>query len=757
MSPEKSPSLRARRFQPTRALPPNRPQVPTQPCAACGAEVDPLRAPCVAAFEDGMRLFCSELCKQSHRSGERSRRKATPLSQTASPAAGGTKSKTGSGPVATIHEARSALVDPFDRTTAAWVWVGAATIGTAATLACFAGSATAFASALLTSLAAGAALRLTTPTIREVGVLAWLLGPLGAIAAAVSAYSVVSQGGTALPLFGAVLAATAMLGRALLDTDARRPVEQTLQSLIRALPATVNVPTRNQISPATLTSTAATLTTELVDTAKIRVGEEVFARRGELLGVDGVIQLGEATVLPFPGATHGVRRGPGDTVLAGARITDGSVLLLASRVGEDRALARVARCGRAGQRDAAPFLRMTQATTRWAAALILALCAALVLFGKARGLTLPLAAASAILLAAPLLAVRRAAEWPLVGAATTAGARGILFQSGEALDLAGHLSVVAMAPHRTLTEGKPEVVDLLMLGEDQSTALLGLVAGAELTAGEHAIGRAIISYAQKRGVEPIAARRAVAVPGRGLTGTGPNGEELVVGSRRLLLDQGVSVAAADAYAARAEASGRTVVFVAIAGRVRAVFALQDHLRAGARAAVQRLFDLGLEVVLLTGDQRGPIEQLAAGFEIAHIKCELLPEERGQEVRSLREAGGRVAVIGYPSDDSAALGAADVAIALGAAGSTAGENTIALVSEDLRDAAAALWIARAARARALGSIRISLIAFAAVAAAAVSGLVQPGLAAVAALLIDTQGIHAGARLLRRIALRLPAGS
>jgi P-type E1-E2 ATPase len=314
-----------------------------------------------------------------------------------------------------------------------------------------------------------------------------------------------------------------------------------------------------------------------------------------------------------------------------------------------------------------------------------------------------------------------------------------------------------MAPHRTLTEGKPEVVDLLLLGDDQGTELLGLVAGAELTAGEHAIGRAIVSYAQKRGVEPVAARRAVAVPGRGLTGTGPNGEELVVGSRRLLLDQGVSVAAADAYAARAEASGRTVVFVAIAGRVRAVFALQDHLRTGARAAVQRLFDLGLEVVLLTGDQRGPVEQLAAGFEIAHIKCELLPEERGQEVRSLREAGGRVAVIGYPAEDSAALGAADVAIALGAAGGSAGENTIALVSEDLRDAAAALWIARAARARSLGSIRISLIAFAAVAAAAVSGLVQPGLAAVAALLIDTQGIHAGARLLRRIALRLPAGS
>jgi cation transport ATPase len=748
---DKTPSVRARRFQPTRTLPPDRPQAPSQPCAACGAEVDPLRAPCVTAFEDGVRLLCSELCRESHRSGERSRRRTQPLSPTptATPISGAPKSKTGSGPVAII-EARSPLVDPFDRATAAWVWVGAATIGTAATLACFRSTETAFASALLTCLAAGAALRLTTQTIPDVGVLAWLLGPLGAMAAAVSAYSAVVHGDTALPLFGAVLAATAMLGRAMLDTDARRPVEHTLQGLLRALPSSVHVPSRTQ-------SETSTLTTELVDTAKLRVGEEIVARRGELLGVDGTIQMGEATLLPYPGATSSVQRGPGDTVLAGARVTDGTLRVLASRVGDDRALVRVACCGRAGQRDAAPFLRATQALTRWAAAAILLLCIALVLFGEARGLTLPLSAASAILLAAPFLAVRRAAEWPLVGAATTAGARGILFQSGETLDLAGRVSVVAMAPHRTLTEGKPEVVDLLSLGDDNISDLLGLVAGAELVAGEHAIGRAVVTYAAKRGVAPVPARRAVAVPGRGLTGTGPNGEEVVVGSRRLLLDQGVSVAAADAYAARAEASGRTVVFVAVAGRVRAVFALQDHLRAGARAAVQRLFDLGLEVVLLTGDQRGPIEQLAAGFDIAHIKCELLPEERGQEVRSLREAGGGVAVIGYTGEDSAALAAADVAIALGGAGGGAGDNTIALVSEDLRDAAAALWIARAARARALGSVRIALIAFAAVAAAAVSGLVQPGLAAVAALLIDTQGIHAGARLLRRIALRLPAGS
>jgi hypothetical protein len=187
-----TPSLRTRRYEPSQALPADRPQVPTQPCAACGAEVDPLRAPCVLAFEDGVRLLCSEDCKKNHRSGERSRRKQAPLTSTA-PAPNSVP------PVAiTPTDQRkpnlsvvetNQRIDPLDRTTAAWVWVGAATVGTSATLACFAGPQTAIASAFLTTLAALAALRLTAQTVPDIGVLAWLIGPLGAIAATATAYS----------------------------------------------------------------------------------------------------------------------------------------------------------------------------------------------------------------------------------------------------------------------------------------------------------------------------------------------------------------------------------------------------------------------------------------------------------------------------------------------------------------------------------------------------------------------------------------
>jgi Cu+-exporting ATPase len=173
--------------------------------------------------------------------------------------------------------------------------------------------------------------------------------------------------------------------------------------------------------------------------------------------------------------------------------------------------------------------------------------------------------------------------------------------------------------------------------------------------------------------------------------------------------------------------------------------------------VQRLFDLGLEVVLLTGNQRGSVQGLAAALDIEHIKAELSPEERGLEVRSLRDAGTVVAAIGHPGDDDAALAAAHAGIVLSAAGGSATERAVALVSDDVRDAADALWIARAAREASQGALRVAGVAFAAIVAAAAFGLVVPGLAALLAMGVDAYCVGSGARLLRRIALRLPSRS
>jgi P-type E1-E2 ATPase len=382
---------------------------------------------------------------------------------------------------------------------------------------------------------------------------------------------------------------------------------------------------------------------------------------------------------------------------------------------------------------------------------------AVVVLAASSGPSAPLAAASAVLLAAPLLSLRRAAEAPLAAAAATAGARGIVFHSAAALDTLGRATVVALSPRGVLTESRPEIVELHALDDADQNALIALATAAERAAGNHPIAHALERFAGERRLTEVEVRRPVYHAGKGVTAISPSGQALVIGSRRLLLEEGVSVAVADAEAARAEAAERTPIFVALDGRVRAVMTLHYELRVGARPAIQRMYDLGLEVVLLTGDQRGAVQALGAGLDIEHVKAELLPEERGQEVRSLRDAGGVVIALGRPGEDDAALAAADAGILLAAAGGAAGGRAVALVDDDVRDAAAALFIAKAARESAWRGVGVSGAAFALVVAAASAGLIAPGIAALLAAAVDAYCLPAGTRLLRRIALRLPSRS
>jgi Cu+-exporting ATPase len=548
---------------------------------------------------------------------------------------------------------------------------------------------------------------------------------------------------------GAALAAAAIVARAWLDRRAREPLERALSELVK-LPSRVHVPVASTTDPLAMSM-------QLAEAQTVRTGEEIIAMRSETLAVDGVVQAGEASVRPHPGATTPLRRAPGDPMLAGAVVVEGAVRVLATRVGDERSLVRLARLASVRDRAPAPLARTIDVVTRFGGGGALVVVAAIVLLVKDAGSSAPFAAASAVLLAAPLLALRRATESPLRAAAATAGARGIVYHSAAALDRLGRVTTAAMSPHGVLTENWPVVVEFHVLDGSPADGLIAMAAAAEGAAGEHPIARALALFAADRAVPEVEVRRPVHHPGKGVTAISPQGQPLVIGSRRLLLEEGISVAVADAEAAHAEAAERTPIFIALDGRVRAVMTLHYELRVGARAAVQRMFDLGLEVVLLTGDQRGAVQAIAAGIDVEHVKAELLPEERGQQVRSLRDAGGVVAALGRPGEDDAALAAADAGVVLGAAGGSAAERAVALVGDDVRDAAAALWIDRAARDASHRAVLIATLAFALVVAAASASLIAPGVAAMIAAAVDAYCLPTGARLLQRIGRRLPARS
>jgi P-type E1-E2 ATPase len=280
--------------------------------------------------------------------------------------------------------------------------------------------------------------------------------------------------------------------------------------------------------------------------------------------------------------------------------------------------------------------------------------------------------------------------------------------------------------------GEPEIVALETLGNVDEGRVMALAAGAE-AASTHPFASAILRAARTREERPENVRSATVHAGLGVTALAASGERLVVGSRALLLQEKVSVAVADARVTELEAQGRSVLLVALAEKLVGLIALQDGLRPGARAAVQRLLDAQIEPVLLSGEARETCETIGRALDIEHIRPEVLPADRGAEVRALGEGGHVVAVLGHPATDDASLGAADVSVALGAAGSTPGEWTVSLASDDVRDAARALSLAHDVRDRAKKAMALGLSPGIVAALAVASGLLPLSVAPVGLLL------------------------
>jgi Cu+-exporting ATPase len=702
----------------------------------------------VLLLEDGFRYLCDEECRGAYLAGARERIAREPLPE------GPARHDPSTGIVRTFDAASLApltapaeVEDETARIEPPWVGVAAALVGV--TLGFFAKDpAWAVASAAATTVSAATAILATTRARKELGLLAWATGPLGALVAALAVVLGALDGDASWSVaVGAGVAALAVTARGWLDTWAKTPVENALRALVSRLPKRVRVPVRDEAA------TNEVAFTEL-ETSRVKSGEEILAVAGETVAVDGIVQGGQALVLLYPDARTPVRRGSGQPILAGARIVEGVVRILAGRVGDDRALARPERFAAGGDRHAAESGRLAGRLSSWGgAAVLLAALAAALLAGDGREATL--SAAAAVLLAAPLVALRRASDLPFVAAAASASSRGIVFQNARMLDRGGRVASAALCARGTVTEGVLDVVEVHPIGAVDVDNLLALAAAAQAPAGDHPIAVALVAAETARRVPKESVRRATFLPGRGVTALAPSGESLVVGSRRLLLDEGVSVAVADAEAARAEARGHTALFVALGGHVRAVISLQDAARPGARAAVQRIFDLGVEVVLLSGDHRPTVESLAKALDVGNVRAELLPEERGAEVRRLRETGGLVAVVGRPKHDVDALTAADVPIVLGAAGNALEERGVALSTDDVRDAAAALWIARAARTEAGRALFLAVAVGSILVALGLLGFAAPAVTALAALAVDAFALPSAARLLRRIELRIPS--
>jgi len=437
---------------------------------------------------------------------------------------------------------------------------------------------------------------------------------------------------------------------------------------------------------------------------------------GELVGVDGIVTAGEARVVPWLDAPVEVMRGEGDPVVAGARVVSSRLRMTTTWSGRERAWVRLLSVPSTRIDVAAPGARTLRQVIERGSPLAAGLVGVAAFAANATPVEI-LATMSAGAMAFGLKAVATLVSLHYARAHLEALSSGITYKEPRAFERAAATNVAVLSARGTVLMGEPEIVAINALGSarrdaetvaiDDAARVLSLAAGAE-TASTHPFAAAILRAARARGVAAENVRNAIVHDGLGVTALASTGERLVVGGRAIMLEEKIGVAIVDARITELEAQGRSVLLVALGDRLVGLIALQDGLRPGARAAVQKLLDARIEPVLMSGEARDTCETIGRALDIEHVRPEVLPADRGASVRALAEGGSVVAVVGHPSRDDGALGAADVAVAMGAAGSAPGEWAVALASDDVRDAAEAVAIPRATRDRVRASIALGAI-------------------------------------------------
>ncbi|HVS60823.1 MAG TPA: heavy metal translocating P-type ATPase [Gemmatimonadaceae bacterium] len=433
-------------------------------------------------------------------------------------------------------------------------------------------------------------------------------------------------------------------------------------------------------------------------------GETVVVRPGERVPVDGEINAGQSAVdeSMLTGESLPVKKGVGDRVIGGTINNTGSFRYAATTLGADSVLAQIVRLMRDAQGSRAPIQRLADRVSGIfvPAVVSIAIATFVVWFiaGGAVGIPAPavrgFAAAVAVLIVACPCAMGLAVPTAVMVATGKGAELGVLIKGGEALQRAGDVKTIVLDKTGTVTEGKPTVTDVVpVVGASRTDdELLRLVASLE-TASEHPLADAIVRYARTRGLALSTPEGFDAVAGRGAVGV-VDGVALVVGNAALMADHATDASPMRESAERLAGEGKTPMYVAIDGALAGVIAVADPIRSTSREAIQRLRQMGLDVVMLTGDNERTARAIANEAGIDHVIAGVLPDGKVAEIQRLQADGKVVAMVGDGINDAPALAQADVGMAMGTGTDIAAEaGDVVLMHGDLQSAAQAIELSR----------------------------------------------------------------
>ncbi|HVS11804.1 MAG TPA: copper-translocating P-type ATPase, partial [Planctomycetota bacterium] len=495
--------------------------------------------------------------------------------------------------------------------------------------------------------------------------------------------------------------------------------------------------------------------------SEVRAGDVLRVRPGEKVPVDGEVLDGESWVdeSMVTGEPAAVRKRPGERVIGATVNQRGSFSMRATRVGADTLLARIVQMVGEAQRTRVPIQRLADKVAAWFVPAVLLVAAvsfaAWALLGDEHGLARGMLAAISVLIIACPCALGLATPMSILVGTSRGAQSGVLFKSGEALEVLGKVDTLVVDKTGTLTEGKPRLSAVVAEPGFDEGELLRLAASLE-RASEHPLAAAVVEAARERGLALGEAAGFESRTGKGVLGRAGE-REVAIGNRALLEELGIQIGK---VASRAEElrEGGTVMLVAIDRRPAGILAVRDPVKASTPEALRILREEGVRVVMVTGDARATAEAVARELAIEELEAEVLPEEKERIVRRLQGEGQIVAMAGDGINDAPALARADVGIAMGTGTDVAIESAgVTLVKGDLRAIARARRLSRAT----LRNIRQNLffafaynalgIPIAAGVLYPVAGLLLSPMIAAAAMTFSSVSVIANALRLRRAEL------
>ncbi|MGL5711275.1 MAG: copper-translocating P-type ATPase, partial [Cetobacterium sp.] len=417
---------------------------------------------------------------------------------------------------------------------------------------------------------------------------------------------------------------------------------------------------------------------------------------GDKIPVDGVVIEGSTAIdeSMLTGESIPVEKVIGSSIIGASINKNGSIKYKATKVGKDTALAQIIKLVEDAQGSKAPIAKLADIISGYfvPVVIVLAILSGLGWYLATKDLEFALTIFISVLVIACPCALGLATPTAIMIGTGKGAEYGVLIKSGEALESAHKVKTVIFDKTGTITEGKPKVTDILVESIISKDELLVLAASAE-KGSEHPLGEAIVKAAEDKKMNLKKVDSFVAIPGHGIK-VEIEGKDILLGNKKLMIESGISLKSLEEKSNRLASEGKTPMFISIEKEIAGIIAVADTVKENSKKAIEVLHAMGIEVAMITGDNRKTAEAIAAQVGIDRVFAEVLPKDKAAEVKRLQDEGKKVAMVGDGINDAPALAQADVGIAIGSGTDVAIESAdIVLMRSDLMDVPTAIKLSR----------------------------------------------------------------